>query len=74
MKGVLIYCAHRVVYEIRAQKQRQQEDAGVMVLVLVEGTDALGVYDQDLVFGIGLLVFNFDWFVPNPEALQNTMS
>ena len=45
-----------------------------MVLVLVKGTDALGVYDQDLVFGIGLLVFNFDWFVPNPEALQNTMS
>jgi len=49
LKGVLIDGAHGVIDKVGAQKQSQQEDAGVVVLVLIEGANALGIHNEHLV-------------------------
>ena len=74
LQGTLIDRPHGIVDEIGTQKQRQQEYPRVMILVLVEGADALGVDDEHLVGvvcvgpGTGARL-DFEGFVPDPEAL-----
>ena len=65
--SIFINGVHRIEYEIRAQEQSQQKDFGVVIHVLVEGSDPLAVDDQYSKF---LPVeFTLDGLAPYPEAL-----
>lgn len=40
-----------------------------MILVLIESTYAFTVNNKNLVGRLTTMLFNFDWFCPNPETL-----
>jgi len=47
LQSVLIYSAHWIINEIGAEEKSQEEDSGVMILILVEGTYAFAIHNED---------------------------
>jgi hypothetical protein len=64
--GIFVDGVHGVENETRAEQESQQEYLGVVVHVLVKGTDAFAVHDENS--ELLAIVLAFDGLAPDPEA------
>jgi uncharacterized protein YhhL (DUF1145 family) len=69
VERILIYWSHAVVYEERAEQQREQEDLRIVILLLVESSKAFCIDNDDrhLLLFISLTIENLS---PKPKSLR----